>query len=117
MTERRTLERDSDPYVPVYGADGLELVDDGTGAVLPVSPEPFREPSGPPPTPAQQRRIGDAYRLMAEELPLEGRDYSVSFSFPDPDGPPSVSFAAMTELGAAYIRHLSKKFSQNSRRR
>lgn len=101
-------------YVPKYDADGRELVDDGSGSLLPVSDEPFRPPDPVRFTPEQQVRIGEAYRVMAEELPVEGRDYSVRFSFPDPDGPPSLSFVAMTDIGAAFVRHLSRKFQKRS---
>ena len=108
---REELDRSSDGsrYEPRYDSHGRELVRDESGEELPVVPP---NPAGPVLTPAQSRSVWEVYRMMAEELPVEGRDYSVRFSFDMGDSRPKVSFSAMTELGSCYIRHLSKKFQQ-----
>ena len=63
-------------------------------------------------TPGQQRVIGDIYIRMAQELPTEGRDYIVKFEFAEGNNTPRLSLKAMTELGQAYIRHLSKALAR-----
>lgn len=58
-------------------------------------------------TAEQRRKIGEVYIMVAKLLPMEGRDYTMDFDFPDPDGNPKVSFKAMTRLGMAFVQHLA----------
>ena len=100
---RRELERDEGPegpYVPERDAEGRELVESAPVVGPFPSPDSF--------TPEQQRKIGEVYIRIAQELPTEGRDYTVKFTFPDPAGNPTVAFRPMTELGRDYVRHLAR---------
>ena len=99
----RESARDDKPYQPVYDSNGNEIVEDSDGQRYEVvkganNPDSF--------TPGQQRKIGEVYIRMAQELPTEGRDYIVRFSFPDKDGNPHMAFRPLTKLGQAYVIHL-----------
>ena len=63
-------------------------------------------------TPAQERVIGEIYIRMAQELPTEGRDYTVRFEFSSTNDKPRLALKAMTELGQAYIKHLAKALAK-----
>lgn len=92
-------------YVPEYDELGRELVDDGYGKKIPLSGRmnPFDKF-----TVKQRTKISAVYTMIAQALPVEGKDYLVEFSFPDPDGNPNIALRAKTEIGADFIRHLSK---------
>lgn len=105
--QRQDLVRDEaeKPYEPVYDSHGNEIVEDSDGQRYEVVKGMTNHASF---TPGQERRIGEIYIRMAQELPTEGRDYIVRFEFVDPDGNPRVGFRPLTELGHAYVRHLAK---------
>lgn len=110
---RKELVRDNAPddrpYAPVYDAAGNELVEDQDGKRYEVVKGMTNHDAF---TPAQERKIGEVYIRMAQELPTEGRDYVVKFAFPDPDGNPHMAFKPLTEIGQAYVRHLAKALQQ-----
>lgn len=63
-------------------------------------------------TPGQRRKIGEVYLMIAGLLPTEGRDYTVSFSFSSPDSDPRVNFRPVTEIGAAFVRHVANSIGR-----
>ena len=91
-------------YSPERDAEGREVVQDESGERFPVTSGP--SDAAPRFTPEQMRKVAGVYSMIAQALPVEGRDYSVSFSFREPNGNPSVSLSARTEIGKAFIRHL-----------
>lgn len=93
-----------EPYVPERDSEGREIVRDENGERFPVSdrrPSPYDAF-----TPVQRTKMAEVYTMIAKALPVEGRDYSVSFSFPSPDGNPRISLGGRTEIGKAFVRHL-----------
>lgn len=107
MKPTETLNRESD-------RNEVELSRDGAGEFAMISgvrvPVTRHVPSNPLDwfTEAQKRSALDVYRRIAQCLPTEGRDYSVSFSFELGARTPKVSFRALTQLGADFIRHLQR---------
>ena len=95
---------ENDDYVPERDAEGHELVTDERGEKFPVAerkPGPFDGFTG-----EQLSKISSVYTMIAQALPVEGRDYSVKFTFKDPHGNPNVSFSAKTDIGMAFIKHV-----------
>ena len=97
------------PYEPVFDEKGNEIVEDADGQKYEVVKGDVLHDSF---TPSQQRKIWEVYIRMAQELPTEGKDYLVRFSFPDPDNNPKVMFRPLTQLGRDYVRHLANVLSQ-----
>ena len=98
-------------YVPEYDEKGRELAGDGASR----GPITGRAGTFDSFTQSQRNKISAVYTMIAQALPVEGRDYSVSFSFPDPNGNPSVSLSASTQIGAAFVRHLSTFLNKHRR--
>ena len=59
-------------------------------------------------TDSQKRAMSEVYRRIAECLPVEGKDYSISFSFVEGSNNPRVSFRWMTQIGADFVRHIQQ---------
>lgn len=91
-------------YIPETDAEGRELVTDDSGEKFPIS----TASSGPFDgfTDGQRSKVASVYLMIAQALPVEGRDYSVKFTFKDPNGNPNVSFSAKTDIGMAFIKHV-----------
>lgn len=65
---------------------------------------------GPEYTPAQLYRIAAVYQYLAQMLPTEGRDYRVTFGFPEgTEGVNiSVKFEPITGLGKVWCDYCEK---------
>lgn len=65
-------------------------------------------------TKAQTYAIGVFYDMLAQLLPLEGRDYTVTITFPDGSNNPSVKMTSLTPFGAVWVTYceteLKKRF-------
>lgn len=62
-------------------------------------------------TPDQSRAAAAVYQKIAELLPVEGRDYTVSISFKDGGHAPSLSLRPITEIGRYFIDHVYKSLT------
>ena len=90
---------------PFVGSDGKEYakVNGKTMQIMP--PRPMRQTNY---TDSQKRAMSEVYRRIAECLPVEGKDYSISFSFVEGSNNPRVSFRWMTQIGADFVRHVQQ---------
>lgn len=105
-------ERAEEPYVPRTDAEGRELVGDSHGE-FPIVPS---APSGRFDrfTPQQLQKVLKVYEMVAQDLPVEGRDYEIGFEFPDPAGNPSISMRGYTEIGKAFVQHVARQMQRRN---
>ena len=54
------------------------------------------------------------YAMIAEALPLEGRDFLVSVTFADGSSVPSVSLTGLNKFGTEWCRHMADVFRYNN---
>lgn len=110
MAEKTPLERD-DAYTvrTIVRDDGTEVgIVDGEELDVVGSPSvPDSEH-----TPEQRRQMAEVYVRIAGLLPTEGRDYSVSFSFPQGASGPRVSLRGLTPVGRSFVGHLAKNLGK-----
>ena len=110
MTE---LDRSSGPETRTEG--GREYVDFDGETLEIVPPRPDTDLSSL--TPDQSRAVQEIYRIVSRLLPLEGRDYGVTISFPTGNpSSPSLRFDPRTELGVLWCQYLSKHLPEEVRR-
>ena len=116
-TEKRGLIRDdndfndsqdSKDYTPVYDKEGNELFPDGNGNFLPITKLNKKDKQDEL-TPAQKSKIGELYIKIASALPVEGKDYSIEFTFPD-DRNVSVKLHGITPLGVEFVKSVNALF-------
>ena len=109
-----TLEERMPGEVDTIVEKGREYVEiDGQRIEIVKTEGVAREP--PKYSPGQRAMIGDIYVAIARQLPTEGRDYTVDFDFPDPNGPPRLSFKSYTRLGMAFVHHLAEALGGQGR--
>lgn len=58
--------------------------------------------------------IGTVYDKLAKLLPLEGRDYTVEFSFPDGKAP-SLKLTPLTKFGGVWVKYCQEQLAQTRR--
>ena len=80
------------------------------GEVLPIVTE---RPSRPNLTKEQQDQLFEVYKVVAREMPLEGRDFRIEFG-PNPTDPSrvSLSLVPLNEFGGVWCRHLAARLSE-----
>lgn len=58
---------------------------------------------------SRRERLYNVYSAIAEAMPLEGRDYRLSFRFGPSDSDVSVSFQPLNEFGLAFCRQAADR--------
>jgi hypothetical protein len=99
-----------------YESEGREYVDFQGETLEIVPPRPDTDLSSL--TPGQSLAVQELYRIVSRMLPLEGRDYGISISFPHGDDPsrPAVRFDPRNELGILWCRYLSAHLPEEVRK-
>lgn len=54
-------------------------------------------------TKEQAYAVGVIYDVLAQLLPLEGRDYTIAFTFAEGSNSPSIKMTALTPFGEVWV--------------
>lgn len=66
-------------------------------------------------TQAQRQQVGAIYDILARALPVEGRDYTITFAFTGTAPQPHVNITPITDMGKDWIRYAIKELQQYAR--
>ena len=56
-------------------------------------------------TDRQRQQVAATYTIMAQMLPVEGRDYTVQFDFKDERSQPLISMTGITPIGKIWVEY------------
>lgn len=83
----------------------MDATHDGSG-LTPLSEGASQDPEM---SESRRERLYHVYSAIAEAMPLEGRDYRLSFRFGPSDSDVSVSFQPLNEFGLAFCRQAAER--------